>query len=518
MRCVRVGAVCSNSGTGVEEKAPESLPRMKLDTFLEQFGGTSSPERTSSEGSSEFTDLPPPSVPVVAPLPPNEIMNLITTRYLTELYDTFPISVRPPLLQELGTTTRIPDFLTVATMLFTVRWDPLLPRLIGVENRTNILKLLFDRLKDGLSPAIDSVLPGYDAIVGDPRTKANANQYISLSVWVLQALAHVLATIISVPVTDSAGSDNFRDLLRLASSVALNSRLTDDGLFGEQLQTAQDSTLVEHGQRAWCFIVSMDNFFATMQGTDPVIDWCSLSDIKMPASDAASGVLSGDAGDPLPSDWSAAAHGTKVSTAVFVVSDIHARISSFRRDRAIPWTTHPVRAELQARLTAWYANLPPIDGEVTGLLARSPRPIPATVAALVHLNILYHSAAIALCAPSESALWKGEADPGWFASDAFVVAQQHALCVSEILAPLADPEGGISGLGLPMFQYGVLLAGMIHLIFFRILPGSEFNARAEVSGQLAVYAACLRKGQAALGIGERRSWWHERWIQISELS
>jgi hypothetical protein len=311
----------------------------------------------------------------------------------------------------------------------------------------------------------------------------------------------------------------------------------------------------------------MDNFFATMHGTDPVICWLDFTGIKMPASDAACGVLSGDPGDPayaaLPSDWSAVGSERKhllppgtvtvfqpldewamrpgkgrkpvlstcilpdgafnQFTAVLLVSDLQARIGQFRRDRARPWAEHPVRTELRERLGGWYNELPPIVREVTGLLAASPRPIPATVAALAHLNVLYHSAAIALCAPSEAALCKGEADPGWFASDAFFEAQRHALCVSAILAPLAEPDGGISDLGLPMFQYGVILSGLIHLIFLRNLPGAsigsiEFTAGADAAEQLAVHAACLRKGQAALGIGERRSWWYERWIQISGLS
>jgi hypothetical protein len=555
-RCERVGAVCSNT-----EAFKDAVSNDLME--IRSSGGTA----TGSEGSMELSEVPV-SLSLVAPLPPDEILNLVAGRYLTDLYDTFPISVRPPLVQELGRTAKIPDFSTVAIFLWTARWDPLLPGLIGAENRTALMKLLFDRLKDSLIPALDCVLAGYDAVVGSRTNTAQANSkaYVSLAVWILQTLAHVLATIISVPATDRAGSENFRDLMRIAAEVAKAARIADEALYGERLlgpwdestnrfRTAHYSTLIERGRRAWWFIVSMDNFFATLHGTDPVINWHDFTGIKMPASDAACGVLTGDVGDPvfaaLPSDWSEGGGrflppgsitvfqsldewamrpgiGWKPVlttcilpdgafnqfTAVLLVSDLQAQISSFRRNRANPWTPHPIRSDLLDRLTAWYAELPPVVRSVVALLDGSPRPIPANVAVLAHLNLLYHSAIIALHAPSEEMLWMGGSDAGWMSSEAAVEAKRSAVEVSVILKPLVEPGIGVSDLGLPIFQYGVILSGLIHLIFLRNLALTEFDKRRELRTVLGVHAEALRKGQAALGIGERRSWWYERWIGI----
>ena len=488
-------------------------------------------------------------VSVLPPIPESETLNWIMGRYFTTMYDLYPLSVRPLLVEDLGQSSRLPPFSPIAILLWSERWDDALPRLIGFERRSELLQMLYERLQAQLIPGLEFVLAGYDAMVGkalepsrmasvgpsaDPLTPA-ASHYIKMAVCVLQALVHLLGTIISVPCWDGPGVANFRHLVELAASVAYASRLADEHLYGtpvigpwdEKLggfRFAHYSSLIERGRRAWWLIVCLDNFFATMQGTDPVIQWLLFTGVKMPASDHVCGMITGEVGDPgyaaEPNDWSVQRAGAEMPpgvpsifqtlpewsgvegenrlednldagiatpascimpdgafsqyAALLILSQLHVAIGSFRRNNPEPWKPHPRRTRLLTRLHALYAELPNIVCEVVALLSNSPRPIPPALGTLAHLVFLYHSAVIAICAPSEAALWKGQPDRDWFASEAFLEAQENAIKGTSILAPLTEPENDVPDLGLPVSLH-LFLIGPV-LIHGQLTPNNLISS------------------------------------------
>jgi hypothetical protein len=396
--------------------------------------------------------------------------------------------------------------------------------------------MLFNRLQAELLPAIEIVLAGYDAMVGrfnaqdlhrprvasGPMTESEIDerkrlvdvgrQYGLLAVWVLQSFAHMLGGLISIPTMDSNVLANFREIVRLAMTVARVSRFGDEGLYGQpvaspwaasgqQTRLSYYSAFVERGRRAWWGIVSIDNLFAAMHGTDPVIPWQEFTHIKMSATDVIYQALSGEidgtevggtgtasfwstgkistpdaanlpegsvvAFEPM-ANWSLApipnTTGTRPILTTSIVADgafspqtaavriaqINAQISAYRRRRISLWQKDATRSYLLDHLASWYGEVPQTFKMVDMIQATVSRPIPAGVGTLVYLTLMYLSGMISLNAPADEALWSGEADEGWIQNEASVQARLYADKVTDLITPLVLEEATIPQMGLPV--------------------------------------------------------------------
>jgi hypothetical protein len=292
--------------------------------------------------------------------------------------------------------------------------------------------------------------------------------------------------------------------------VARASRLGDEELYGHPIENPWASNqrnrmsfysvLLERGRRAWWGIVSMDNLFAAIHGTDPVIPWHEFTRIKMSVMDdvyealahtddvetgstntagylITGKVIKADA-NSLPegsvvlfvplTNWSVGPNsdiagsrpilstsivadgGFSPQTAVVRIAQINAQISAFRRLRITPWNKDLTRTYLLEHLASWLAESPPTFKSVTLILATVPRPIPAGVGMLVYLNLMYLSGMLSLVTPAEQYLWKGEADEGWIQSEAYVQARMLADQVTDLLAPLVDDATSVPQMALPV--------------------------------------------------------------------
>ena len=484
-----------------------------------------------SHGEARRLSSPSAALATLPPLPGPEILDLILGRYFSKLYETFPQTIRSLLVKEIGLGRRLPTFFSAAITLWSCRWDPDLGDILGPELRDQTMQLLFNRLQAELLPALEIVLAGFDAMVGhyDDRPtsdvgfggnvqqrnqmSAASQQYVSLTVWVLQSLVHLLAGLMSNPSMDSKVLTNFQAVVRLAMNVARVSRFGDEELYGRPISSPWDSdrgrvsyysSLIERGRRAWWGIVSIDCSFATIHGIDPVIEWLEFSQIKISTTDviyqAVSGEIDGteiggtsnatywSTGKPsipdtvlLPEgsavifqtfqralNWSvgpvAGALGSNPILTTSILPDgafspqsaatriaqINCQIAAFRRLRLTPWRTDPTRSYLLAHLRSWFEEVPQTFKTVEKILASVPRPIPAGVGTLVLLNLMYLFGMISLYAPADDALWSGTGDEGWIQSEACVEARKYSDKVTDLIAPLVEEVATVPQLGLPV--------------------------------------------------------------------
>ena len=519
-RCVRLGRDCERAGT----PTTPSVPSYSIyDPLSDKASPRDSAGSTGSASPQEVSPSPPsratsgsisrhsrsPSLPLfhpiaaLPPLPGPKVLDLLLNTYLTKMYDAFPLTIRPLLVQEVGHIRHMPSFFSIAIMLWSARWDPELPHVIGYEQRTLTLELLYSRLQAELLPAIETVLAGYDQ-------NGSIAEYGSLAVWILQSFAHLLDGLVSVPSTDSNVLDNFQNVVRLAMKVARASRLADEQLYGQPVSYGKQnhiphySALLERGRRAWWAIVIIDSSFAAMHRTDPVIPWQEFTGIKMGATDVVYQALSGEtdggevatidtsnfwftgqlirpgtelfpegsavAFEPPLERWSigpvADAPGSRPISATSTLADgafspqasavriaqINAEISAFRRLRSLPWHPDPTHSYLFDHLASWYAEIPHTYKAVQTMLAdvTTPRPIPTGLGALVLMNLMYLCGMISLFAPAEDAFWRGECDREWIQSEACGQARMLADRVTDLIAPLVLEEASVPQMGLPV--------------------------------------------------------------------
>lgn len=110
-----------------------------------------------------------------------------------------------------------------------------------------------------------------------------------------------------------------------------------------------------------------------------------------------------------------------------------------------------------------------------------------------------------------------EIDERWVDSDAFVVAQEHAIKATEILVPLVEAAVTPWIICLTEFQWCVLKTGLLHRAFLvaaeNIGKGAESLAIA-AQREIAVHSAALDKAHKATGLAGE-PWWASQWSATS---
>jgi hypothetical protein len=67
-----------------------------------------------------------------------------------------------------------------------------------------------------------------------------------------------------------------------------------------------------------------------------------------------------------------------------------------------------------------------------------------------YMLLMYHSAQVLLSCPSEQVVWSAMPDLDWLSSPAFLVAQEHAIRATALLAQLVESGTKITQLSAPV--------------------------------------------------------------------
>jgi len=204
-------------------------------------------------------------------------------------------------------------------------------------------------------------------------------------------------------------------------------------------------------------------------------------------------------------------------------------VARHRFNNAQPYLESSLRTEITDQLHEWMSQLEQPFPFVDNLAAANRQdlvgPIGATVGLVSYIQLMFHSAIASLSSPSDGVLFNAtEPDLAWIASPAYLVAQEHAIRATTLLRHLVTGSAGtVPQMMMPFFQYCVVRTGLVHLAFFRLATMASARGtidQAVLTGaweNMRVHATALRNAQAALGVGEERTWWYEAWIQATGI-
>lgn len=186
------------------------------------------------------------------------------------------------------------------------------------------------------------------------------------------------------------------------------------------------------------------------------------------------------------------------------------------------------------------------------------------IGSVTYMKLMYHGIVVTLASPPDEQLYLGNVEPEWVGSEAFLLVGCSSVVskwqsdsgfleycrrknmryklprscshwlkprppfpkwafrwveslLADLLIPLTDSECFDS----QFFQYCVVRTGLIHHVYLRSAfsvssaPSDEIVRTAKE--QFLIHAKALRKGQKALGMGESRSWWYERWLAVTGI-
>lgn len=215
----------------------------------------------------------------------------------------------------------------------------------------------------------------------------------------------------------------------------------------------------------------------------------------------------------------------------------------FRRNASKPYEPSPIRDMLLEEIKHWYSELPQVFHLIdlaiaSGRLARIYGGF-AGIGSLCWMMLNYHGAMILLNSPSEEHVWSGKADSEWISSEAFLVAQEHAIRVTSMLSVVQSLATPVPEMTMPVSWFAdtnvfeVSLTPylslvrrvsdrphrLIHHTFIRLMSmnSNENNSMLAIAKQqLAVHTAALRKsGSVVPGTLPGRSWWFDVWVSMT---
>lgn len=196
-----------------------------------------------------------------------------------------------------------------------------------------------------------------------------------------------------------------------------------------------------------------------------------------------------------------------------------------------PFLDRPGRLHLEAQLKHWLSEMPaPFPTGILPMVVSAKdalaTPTGLAIGGLAYFLLMYYAVSATLSSPADDILWSGKLDMEWVTSPAFLVAQEHAINATRLLAPIVQGKGTMPQMCLPFFQWCVARTGLIHHSFLRSLVQSEAtaiisestaDAIALAKAQVALHTEALRKAQGGVGIGDRQSWWFEAWISVTGM-
>jgi len=74
----------------------------------------------------------------------------------------------------------------------------------------------------------------------------------------------------------------------------------------------------------------------------------------------------------------------------------------------------------------------------------------ALVGTVAYMKMIYHGIVVALSSPPDDQLYSGMVEDEWIGSEAFLLAQEHAMQATALLQPLVESEDTITQMGLPV--------------------------------------------------------------------
>lgn len=155
-----------------------------------------------------------------------------------------------------------------------------------------------------------------------------------------------------------------------------------------------------------------------------------------------------------------------------------------------------------------------IPAKLTAALSAGNATVAMTLQA-AQVALLYHATMCILFSAPEESVFRHTVDERWVDSEAFVIAQEHAIKATEILVPLVQAAVTPWIVCLPEVQWCVLRTGLLHRAF---LVAAENNGKGAESlaiaaqREMAIHSAALRKAHIASGQGSE-PWWASQWGQ-----
>lgn len=211
-------------------------------------------------------------------------------------------------------------------------------------------------------------------------------------------------------------------------------------------------------------------------------------------------------------------------TSVVRITQLISLAGKYRRLVPQPYLDRPGRLHIESQIESvlhewpleWTSNLPEKLHAVKHLLGTE------QAVEIVHLayNMLdYHAAMCLINSPPEDMLWRSEVDMTFLASAAFIKAQKHADCATQLLIPLVEASGTAPQMCLSFFQWCVVRTGILHHAFLqasrRVWEGAGAQDLIETAkSRIAIHARALAKAQGGIG-ADRKSWWFEAWSSVT---
>jgi len=533
------------------------------------------PQRSMS-GEHVLELLPPRLVgrlPLSPPLPDIETQNYLVNVFVNQLYVTHPQSIKPVLICELGTPGALPDFAYLGMLFYAAARDPVLGAALG-SGKTVVLQGIYDRLAATLRAAMENLFAGAsEAAIGPEFGYLSASsQRLVLRRWLQHSslVSHVLLVVNNLLrlamshghlAEDPVG--DFQVILRLIHTIFEASRIRDDTVCvklvemvygnGDEFESLREAFAVafERRRRVWWAVAINDNLRAAMGDGQTTIHWRDCAAIGLPVmedfvpgSRPLPGTQSGLQsrvpigtllGHQRDQDWVAPITSSRFPDGTFAlhlmaprIAQLSALVARYRSKRTQPYLDDPIRTQLTAQLHDWMAEMDPPFPHVGHFIdARKDipsGPIGAALGFLVYVQMMFHCALTSLSSPSDATLLHPiELDVDWISSPTFVDAQENAIRATNLIRFLATGGGTIPQIGLPFFQFAVLRTGLVHWAFFRSAlsavggGSSDQGVIAEALESLKVHASVLRKGQAAVGLGERRTLFYDLWIAATGM-